>query len=250
MGADASEPLIARTPLALRLNVSHQAAWGIHQQRQRSGDAFHRPAGDLESRHPAPFSHTGKPPPPARGSIPGNPLLAEPLYLTKYIERMGTGDMIRRGLEAGLPEPEFSLTNGFVVNIRRKIGQVAHPVTPPVTGQVAGEVTGQVTGEVARQSDSQPESGGRTDPVTGQVTRWIVVALGHCQAGARSRREIQEAIGFRHRETFQRNYLDQLLADSLLERTLPDKPNSRLQKYRLTEKGRAWLAARKMETCG
>ncbi|MGE3802609.1 MAG: DUF4062 domain-containing protein, partial [Candidatus Kapaibacterium sp.] len=31
-------------------------------------------------------------------SIPGNPLLAEPLYLTKYIERMGTGtrDMIRK----------------------------------------------------------------------------------------------------------------------------------------------------------
>jgi predicted HTH transcriptional regulator len=25
------------------------------------------------------------------GSIPKNPLLAEPLYLTKYIERMGTG---------------------------------------------------------------------------------------------------------------------------------------------------------------
>ena len=51
-------------------------------------------------------------------------------------------------------------------------------------------------------------------------------------------------------DSLQRNYLDQLLADSLLERTLPDKPNSRLQKYRLTEKGRAWLAARKMETCG
>ena len=25
------------------------------------------------------------------GSVPGNPLLAESLYLTKYIERMGTG---------------------------------------------------------------------------------------------------------------------------------------------------------------
>lgn len=32
------------------------------------------------------------------GSIPANPLLAEPLYLTQYIERLGTGtgDMIRR----------------------------------------------------------------------------------------------------------------------------------------------------------
>jgi hypothetical protein len=43
------------------------------------------------------------------GSVPGNPLLAEPLYLTKYIERMGTGtgDMIERCRKADLPEPEF-----------------------------------------------------------------------------------------------------------------------------------------------
>ena len=56
------------------------------------------------------------------GSYPGNPLIAEPLYLTKYIERMGTGihDMIERCREAGLPEPEFKLTDGFVIVIRRK----------------------------------------------------------------------------------------------------------------------------------
>ena len=29
------------------------------------------------------------------------------------------------------------------------------------------------------------------------------------------------------------------MAEGLLELTIPDKPNSRLQKYRLTEKGRA-----------
>ena len=39
-------------------------------------------------------------------SVPHNPLIAEPMYLTKYIERMGTGvrDMIRRCLEAGLAD--------------------------------------------------------------------------------------------------------------------------------------------------
>ena len=29
------------------------------------------------------------------GSVPANPLLAEPLYLTQYIERMGTGTRAR-----------------------------------------------------------------------------------------------------------------------------------------------------------
>ena len=54
-------------------------------------------------------------------SIPANPLLAEPLYLAEYIERLGTGtvDMIRGCAGAGLPEPEFTVTDGFVTTIRR-----------------------------------------------------------------------------------------------------------------------------------
>jgi predicted HTH transcriptional regulator len=58
------------------------------------------------------------------GSYPANPLIAEPLYLAKYIERMGTGirDMIDHCRQAGLPEPQFKLTDGFVTIIRRQQG--------------------------------------------------------------------------------------------------------------------------------
>ncbi len=57
----------------------------------------------------------------AHGSVPANPLLAELMYLTGYIERMGTGarDMIRHCIEAGLPEPEFAISDGFQTIIRR-----------------------------------------------------------------------------------------------------------------------------------
>ena len=54
-------------------------------------------------------------------SVPGNPLLAESMYLHGYIERMGTGtvDMIRRCAAVNLPEPEFVVSGGFVTTIRR-----------------------------------------------------------------------------------------------------------------------------------
>ncbi|MCR1343702.1 DUF4062 domain-containing protein, partial [Acidithiobacillus ferrooxidans] len=63
-------------------------------------------------------------------SVPHNPLLAEPMYLTKYIERMGTGirDMIHRCRKAGLPEPEIRLDGGsFVLTIRRPASGSATP---------------------------------------------------------------------------------------------------------------------------
>ena len=54
-------------------------------------------------------------------SMPNNRLLARSLYLTQYIEELGTGtvDMIRRCREAGLREPEFSDINGFQTTIWR-----------------------------------------------------------------------------------------------------------------------------------
>lgn len=55
-------------------------------------------------------------------SIPRNPLIAHPLYLSHYIEKAGTGtlDMITYCKNAGLPEPGFEQRGGqFVVTIWR-----------------------------------------------------------------------------------------------------------------------------------
>ena len=55
-------------------------------------------------------------------SIPNNPLVAESLYLTRYIEKVGsrTQRMIELCREAGLPEPQFEQRSGsFVVTLWR-----------------------------------------------------------------------------------------------------------------------------------
>ena len=123
----------------------------------------------------------------------------------------------------------LDLAELVAIGLLEKIGSTGKGVFYQLAkGATKGQVTGQVTGQVAGQ-------------VAGQVEGWIIKALLACQPSPLSSRAIQEATGFRHRETFQRNYLDVLLKEALLERTLPDKPNSRLQKYRLTAKGRASL---------
>ena len=50
-------------------------------------------------------------------SIPHNPLVADPLFLARYIEKAGTGtlDMIALLREASLPEPEFRQDGGMFV---------------------------------------------------------------------------------------------------------------------------------------
>ncbi len=141
----------------------------------------------------------------AHPSVPANPLLAEPMYLARYIERMGTGirDMIDRCREAGLREPEFRVDAGtWVTTLRRK-----------ATGEVTGEVAGDVTAEVAR----------------------LLVAL----HGEMTRVELQKALGLKHDEHFRLAYLQPAMTAGLVEMTVPDKPRSRSQKYRLTATGKA-----------
>jgi hypothetical protein len=42
-------------------------------------------------------------------------------------------------------------------------------------------------------------------------------------------------LGLSHRPTFRQNDLQPALAAGLIDRMLPDKPNSRLQKYRRSQ---------------
>lgn len=56
-----------------------------------------------------------------------------------------------------------------------------------------------------------------------------------------TRAEIQDALQLRDRKSFRELYLTPALSQGLVEMTIPDKPKSRLQKYRLTSKGQQWV---------
>lgn len=146
------------------------------------------------------------------GSIPANPLLAEPMYLTGYIERLGTGtrDMIRLCKKAGLPEPEFAQEGNFKLVFRRK-EHVHRTSTEQVQGKYRAS-TGQVS----------------------QETQKLVNVIN----GEMKRSEIQTLLGLRHRDYFVDQFLKPAIEAGFIEMTIPDKPQSSKQKYRLTGAGK------------
>jgi ATP-dependent DNA helicase RecG len=62
--------------------------------------------------------------------------------------------------------------------------------------------------------------------------------------GALSARALAYALGLRSKTGALKRTLSEMLSETLIEYTLPDKPNSRLQKYRLTLAGERALKER------
>jgi len=79
-----------------------------------------------------------------------------------------------------------------------------------------------------------------TEQLTGQVA---VRVLRFCEQ-PRKAGEIQALFRLQHRRTFRENYPNALIAKNWLERTIPDKPKSRLQRYQTTEDGKKWVQGR------
>ncbi len=75
------------------------------------------------------------------------------------------------------------------------------------------------------------------DQVTDQV-KTLLSIFKSTENKAISASELMNAVDLSHRPTFRQNYLHPALAAGLIEMTIPDKPNSRNQKYRLTAKGK------------
>jgi len=131
----------------------------------------------------------------------------------------------RRCEQAGLPEPDF----------RQDGGQFVQTLWRPRPRR-AGERPRSKLG-----LESRPESGLESG-LESEVSAGVLAAM---VPEALSRSRIAVAIGHRRISGALNRALRELMARGLVEYTIPEKANSRLQRYRITDAGRACLPQRK-----
>ncbi len=71
-----------------------------------------------------------------------------------------------------------------------------------------------------------------TDQVSDQDNPPVERLLSVLGSDTLSSAELMQRLGLSHKPTFRKNYLNPAIEQDLIERTIPDKPNSRNQKYR------------------
>lgn len=158
-----------------------------------------------EARHPHP-------------SHPFNPLLASAFFRAGYVESWGRGieKMRRECASHDAPAPIFDTSmSGLMLTFK---ANPAHLIA--AVGEKAARALLNSAGEVAGE-------------VTGEVKRLVLV----CR-DSMSRKSLQDALALKGEENFRTLYLVPALKADLIEMTIPDKPSSSQQKYRLTAEGR------------
>ena len=181
-------------------------------------------------------------------SKPYNPRIAYAFFLAGMIEAWGRG--IRRIAEmckeAGNPAPEWKLQSSgdglwlrfpfsaaYLDKTREHIEEPESLVEPrPDQGQAGVQARVQAGVQAGVQATLSVRD---------------VAMLQACVQQPATSKELRAATSYSGRTKNFRMWLERLLQEELLEMTVPDKPRSPLQRYRLTDKGRAALASLKSE---
>ena len=169
-------------------------------------------------------------------SIPRNKILMRVFKDLDIVEYLGSG--MPRILKA-YPRESFVFTANFI--------RTVFPIDREAL-ELEGVIPNQFVTAISPDPPSPLEKGGQVEV---QVEAQVEVQVGAqvdmdilrvCALQSRSSREIAVALGHKQLSGNIRRALPRLKDTGLLEYTIPDKPQSRLQKYRLTAAGKALLS--------
>ena len=181
-------------------------------------------------------------------SLPRNPLLFGMLYRMDVVEQVGSGIRRIRHLcrEHGVAAPVIDVSEHWVtVTFPRFAGQ-ADEQDARTVGHGAGQTSGsesdsglESVGRGLESTGSGPESGdARPGSGLGSLGRRVLTLL---FAEPLSKCAIADGLGHQSVSAGLNRVIRRLLQDGLVAYTVPDKPNSRLQKYRVTRAGQSVL---------
>lgn len=170
-------------------------------------------------------------------SRPFNPLVANAFFRAGEIEAWGRG--IQRIFdtckEGGTPPPKIEYEPG---DLWMEFAYSPEYLKIIPAGRVAPGAEPQLESRLKSRLESGVQSGAQSG-VQSQMAASILHALAANPAG---KAEIARMLGKSGRTRYLSDLMRRLLREGVVEYTIPDKPKSRLQKYRLTPKGRALLA--------
>ena len=172
-----------------------------------------------------------------------NSLIADLLHRIDFIERAGTG--IRRiweeAGEMGCPEPEFEDDHFITITFYPNPEVRSLDLTTPGSASPSAADQDTPPTDPVTDQDTPP-----TDPVTDQDTPPTdpdteVAGLLAAFSGEMTGEQLRQGLNLSHKGHFRRAYLQPALKSGLVEMTIPDKPTSRNQRYRLTPSGQKHL---------
>ena len=102
------------------------------------------------------------------------------------------------------------------------------------------EALSQDTKALSRGTKSEHQDGVPSTPTTALTPDELTV-LHQMETATASRAEIMNALGITNQTRAFQRHVEPLIEAGLVERTIPDKPTSRLQRYRITDAGRTYL---------